>query len=430
MAAAVASGLGEAADAAAFSARAAARTVEYRAAFFNASTACFGLCTQSELSVALWLNATQGADETCAVFGRLLAVTEAAGLKQLTGIVGQRYFYDVLARFGRADVGVRILLDDTFPSFGFMVQGADNPEPATALWEIWSAFNGDPIMSSRNHLMFASYSTFLLRLAVGVAPLDFGFADGALIWPLGLGLLNSTQPLLPFASGSMTTPRGEVRVSWTTEAQAPPPPAEATCGESAEAPAPSYAYVHVGCGANSTIEAVKFANFGTPLGACGGAPFAVNAACSASNTSAVVTAACVGRQNCSVAADIREWGDPCEGKAKHLAVNVTCSTAPPPPPPPAGLTFLGALSVEVPAGLPATVRFQAFGLASPAALVVTEGAGGDAAPAVWRGGAFVPGVAGVLGAVATPAAGPAGAFFVDVSVLSGAFAFTAWAAAP
>ena len=77
-------------------------------------------------------------------------MTVAAGTKQLAGIVGQRYLYNVLASFGRADVGVRILLDDTFPSFGFMVQGAGNPEPATALWELWSAFNGDPIMSSRN----------------------------------------------------------------------------------------------------------------------------------------------------------------------------------------------------------------------------------------------------------------------------------------
>jgi alpha-L-rhamnosidase len=432
MASDVAAGLGESADAAAFAARAAARTVEFRAAFFNASTACFGACTQSELSVALALNATASADEAAAVFAQLLRVTEAAGTKQLTGIVGQRFFYKVLAQFGRADVGVRILLDDTFPSFGFMLQGADNPEPASTLWEIWSAYNGDPIMSSRNHLMFASYSAFLLRLAVGVSPLGLGYADGVLVWPLGLGLLNSSaQALLPYAAGSMTTPRGEVRVAWTTVAPAPPPAAETTCGESAEAPAPAFNYVRVGCDIEGgVIASVVFADFGTSTGACGGVPFAVDSACSAKNTSSVVAAACVGRRNCSVAADIREFGDPCEGTAKHLALNVTCTSAPPPPPPSARLIFLGSLSVEVPVGLPATLRFQSFGLASPSALVITEGAGGDAAPAVWRGGAFAPGVAGVVGAAVAPAVGPAGAFFVDVSVLSGAFAFAAWAAAP
>ena len=114
------------------------------------------------------------------------------------------------------------------------------------------------------------------------------------------------------------------------------------------------------------------------------------------------------------------------GDKKFLAVNASCSGAPPPPP--AQPAFLGTLSVEVPAGLPATVRVQSYGLAAPSAIVVTEGAGGAAAPAVWRGGAFVPGVAGVVGAAIAPADGPTGAFFVDISVLSGAYEFGVWAA--
>jgi hypothetical protein len=145
----------------------------------------------------------------------------------------ESFFYDVLARYGRSDIGVRILSDDTFPSFGFMVQGAANPEPSNTLWELWSAWKGDPIMSSRNHLMFVSYATFLLRVACGVEPLGFGFADGALVWPLGLGLLNGTQSLLPYASGSMVTPRGKVEVAWSTAAPpvaAPSPAALAFLG--------------------------------------------------------------------------------------------------------------------------------------------------------------------------------------------------------
>lgn len=423
MAGDIADGLGEAADAAAFRARAAARTAEFHAAFFRAATSTYGLGTQSELAIALWLGAPPTPTIAAAVFAQLLAVTAAGGGKQLAGIVGARFLYDALAYFGRADVGVRILLDDTFPSFGFMVQGEGNPEPSLTLWELWAAFNGDPVMSSRNHLMFVSYSTFLLRVAVGVEPLGLGFAGGALVWPLGLGLLNGTQALLPFASGSMTTPRGEVLVAWST-VPPPGPPSPATCGESHEAAAPAYAYVSVGCPASGAlISNISFASFGTVTGSCGGAPFA-RGSCDAANTSAIVAAACLAKPNCSVAADIRVFGDPCEGTAKQLAINVTCSGGSPPPP--SSLTFLGSLDVSVPVNLPATVRFQSFNLTSPQLLVITEGAGGTSAPAVWRGGAFVPGVAGVVGAAVTPAAGPEGAFYIDISVLSGDFSFTAW----
>lgn len=425
MAGDIADGLGEAADAAAFRARAAARTAEFHSAFFRAATSTYGLGTQSELSIALWLRAPPTPAIAAAVFAQLLAVTAAGGGKQLAGIVGARYLYDVLGDFGRPDVGVRILLDDTFPSFGFMVQGAGNPEPTSTIWEIWAAYNGDPIMSSRNHLMFVSYSTFLLRVAVGVEPLGLGFADGALVWPLGLGLLNGTQPLLPFASGSMTTPRGEVRVAWSTEAPAPPATSP-TCGKVEEADEPAMAFVNISCAAPFVVSNITFASFGRPTGDCGGAPFEINPSCHANNSRAVVEAACIGKQACGVAVDFHIFDTNC-GDKKFLAVNASCSGGPPPPP--AQPAFLGSLIVDVPVNLPATVRFQSFNLSAPDLLIITEGAGGASAPAVWRGGAFVPGVAGIVNAVVTLAAGPAGAFFIDVSVLSGAYSFTAWSSA-
>jgi len=425
MAGDIADGLGEAADAAAFRARAAQRTLEFHAAFFKPASSTYGLGTQSELSIALWLGAPPTPEIAAAVFANLISTTFAMGStpKQLVGIVGERYFYDVLAAYGRADVGVRILSDDTFPSFGFMVQGTDNPELSSTIWEIWSAFNGDPLMSSRNHLMFVSYATFLLKMCCGVEPIGSGFRNGALIWPIGLGLLNNSQSLVPFASGSMTTPRGEVGVSWST--LAPPTPAGiATCGESGEAPAPAYNFVSVGCDEGSTIRNISFANFGTSKGSCGGAPFAVNPECSAANSSVIVSAACTGKQNCSVAADIRVFGDPCSGTPKHLAINVTCDGSPPPPP--AGLVFLGSLSVLVPVNLPATVRVPTFGLAA-ARIVITEGTAGKASdPRVFGDGTFVPGVDGVTAAIVAPLLGPAGAVAIDLAVGSGSFAFTVW----
>lgn len=61
--------------------------------------------------------------------------------------------------------------------------------------------------------------------------------------------------------------------------------------------------------ATGVIDAVTFASYGTPRGACGA--WAVNASCNAANSSAVVAAACVGKAACSVKADTPTFGDPC-----------------------------------------------------------------------------------------------------------------------
>lgn len=423
MAGDIAEGIGQDSDAAFFRSRAAERTLEFHADFFNASSNTYGAGTQSEMSVALWLGAPPSSDIAAAVFDSLVKNIEEAGGKMQTGIVGERYFFDVLSQYGRADIGVRILSDDTFPSFGFMVQGADNPEPSSTIWEIWEAYQGDPLMSSRNHLMFVSYASFLLKLCCGVEPIGFGFENGVLVAPNGIGLLNNTQSLLEWASGSMTTPRGEVEVSWTTVPPPAPLPPVSTCGENKEAPSPAYNYVQVGCEVNTTISTILFADFGTPTGSCGSTVFAVDPSCSAANSSSIVQDQCLGKRNCSVAADIRVFGDPCEGTPKKLAINVTCSSSPPPPSP-SELVFLGSVTVRVPVNLPATIRLPTFSL-SPADIIITEGSlmlSTD--PRVFDKGEYVPGVSGVKGASVPQLLG--NYVVVDVNVGSGTYVFTIW----
>ena len=425
MAAAVAEGVGAVSDAASFQARAASRLIEYHASFFKSATSSYGTGSQTELALALALGAPPTSEIVVAVLSTLLQSVIAAGMKQTAGIVGQRFLYEVLAAYGRADVGVRIFLDDTFPSFGFMAQGAGNPEPSSTVWEIWSAWNGDAIMSSRNHLMFSSYSTFLLRLAVGVEPRGNGYSDGALVWPVGFGLANDTQHLLPWSSGSMTTPRGTVDVSWTTIAP-PVPSADQTCGKADEADAGSMAYVTLSCAEyNSTIAAIVFASFGHPSGSCSGIPFAVNESCHAVNSSDIVTAACIGRADCSVPVDNKLFGDPCSGQKKWLAINVSCSGTPPPQPR-AYWRFLGTLRVTVPVNLPSVVRVPTFGLAA-VAIVITEGAEKSSDPLVFVDGAYVEGVVGVTGANITQMSGQSNAV-VDITIGSGSYSFTLWAA--
>lgn len=82
--------------------------------------------------------------------------------------------------------------------------------------------------------------------------------------------------------------------------------------------------------APSTIVNVTFASFGTPAGSCGGG--FTDGTCNALNSTAVVAAACLGRQSCSVFSSTVTFGDPCLGTRKHLDVNVTCSGPVVPPP--------------------------------------------------------------------------------------------------
>ena len=47
---------------------------------------------------------------------------------------------------GRSDVALSVLLNASFPGYGWMVAGTDNPEPATTLWEEWDTFKEGDIM--------------------------------------------------------------------------------------------------------------------------------------------------------------------------------------------------------------------------------------------------------------------------------------------
>ncbi|KAK9153441.1 hypothetical protein Sjap_000921 [Stephania japonica] len=73
---------------------------------------------------------------------------------------------------------------------------------------------------------------------------------------------------------------------------------------------------------NQTISSIKFASFGTPLGACGTYS---HGRCSSPRALAIVQKACVGSKSCRIGVSAEEFGDPCKGVAKSLAVEATCA---------------------------------------------------------------------------------------------------------
>ncbi|XP_057766259.1 beta-galactosidase 9 isoform X2 [Salvia miltiorrhiza] len=80
-------------------------------------------------------------------------------------------------------------------------------------------------------------------------------------------------------------------------------------------------YLH--CDAGNTISSIKFASYGTPQGSCQNFS---RGDCHAPNSYAVLSQACLGRQNCWINISNDAFGgDPCHGVVKTLSVEMKCS---------------------------------------------------------------------------------------------------------
>jgi alpha-L-rhamnosidase len=64
------------------------------------------------------------------------------------GIVGGQWLMRSLTNSGHADVAYTLAAQNTYPSWGYMVE-----QGATTIWELWNGDFGDPGMNSGNHVM-------------------------------------------------------------------------------------------------------------------------------------------------------------------------------------------------------------------------------------------------------------------------------------
>ena len=90
-----------------------------------------------------------------------------------TGIIGTKYLLPVLSEYGRPDLAYRVVTQESYPSFGYMIR-----EGATTLWERWELLTG-AAMNSHNHHMFGSVDIYFYRHLAGVRPLKPGFREFA-----------------------------------------------------------------------------------------------------------------------------------------------------------------------------------------------------------------------------------------------------------
>ena len=117
-----------------------------------------------------------------------------------TGIIGTRYIFDVLSESGHPEIAYKIISQESFPSYGYMIK-----EGATTLWERWEKLEGGG-MNSHNHIMLGSVDTWFYKSLAGISCITPGWETIRI------------KPFIPddmeYARASINTIRGLISCSW------------------------------------------------------------------------------------------------------------------------------------------------------------------------------------------------------------------------
>jgi len=119
-----------------------------------------------------------------------------------TGLVGAQYLNRVLSDNGRSDISWKLVTNDDYPSWGYMVRNG-----ATTIWELWNGDTANPAMNSHNHVMLVGDLNvwFYERLA-GIRSSAPGYKE----------ITFKAEPVegVDYVKASLKTPYGKAASSW------------------------------------------------------------------------------------------------------------------------------------------------------------------------------------------------------------------------
>ncbi|MFT4030113.1 MAG: family 78 glycoside hydrolase catalytic domain [Protaetiibacter sp.] len=193
--------LGRPDDAAAYASLAAETKHAWQAAFVRDGGARIGDDKQDDYVRALAFELLEDpARERAAE--RLAELVEAAGFHLGTGFLSTPMLLPALVDAGYPEHAMRILLQDTTPSW--LAQIARG---ATTIWETWEGYrpDGEP-EASHNHYSFGSVVAFLQERVAGLAPIEPGYRRFRVEPVIGHGITH--------ASTAVRTPYGRAAVAW------------------------------------------------------------------------------------------------------------------------------------------------------------------------------------------------------------------------
>ncbi len=140
-------------------------------------------------------------NETSAAVNRLLALIEDANGTFDGGILGLRVLFHVLADHGHADLAYKLITQETFPSYGYMIANG-----ATSLWETFHRIEGHS--PSLNHHFFGDILSWFMQNVVGIR-VNPHRRD-----PNELRISPAFIRSLTHARGTYDAPAGRVEIAW------------------------------------------------------------------------------------------------------------------------------------------------------------------------------------------------------------------------
>ena len=168
-----------------------------------------GTGTQTSYVVALYTKMAPEALEPRLV-DRLVKDIEQRSGHLSTGFLGTPFLLFTLADHGRSDVAYRLLLNETYPSWGYMLS-----KGATTWWERWNGDTGDPAMNSYNHYAFGSVMAWVYRYVAGIdtTPEGPGFKE--------IVVNPHLDPHMPSARAEYDSAYGKIVSDWSGIADGP-----------------------------------------------------------------------------------------------------------------------------------------------------------------------------------------------------------------
>lgn len=121
-----------------------------------------------------------------------------------TGFLGTPYLLFALTDHGRADVAYRLLLNESYPSWGYMVTNN-----ATTWWERWNSDTSDPAMNSYNHYAFGSVVAWVYRYVAGIDTSQAGPGFKRIV------VHPRVDPRMPRARGEYESVYGTIGTDWS-----------------------------------------------------------------------------------------------------------------------------------------------------------------------------------------------------------------------
>ncbi|HLP00913.1 MAG TPA: family 78 glycoside hydrolase catalytic domain [Opitutaceae bacterium] len=167
--------------------------------------------TQTVYAMALGMDLIADPTERAQTAQRFVEKLACDDFHLKTGFLGTPWLLPALSRIGRADLAMRLLLNEDYPSWGFEIRMG-----ATTMWERWNSIRADgqfgPVdMNSFNHYAYGAVGDWMFQHLGGLQIIEAGYKRARIAPRVGLGGLSG-------ARCSLRTPHGVLGCEWASAA--------------------------------------------------------------------------------------------------------------------------------------------------------------------------------------------------------------------